>query len=133
MPPERGVLKVLLCLTTHMLGVSAFPWDNAHGTMFDYRTLPGGGMRKYEEGKTMVHEFGHYLGLYHTFEKGCADQGDRIDDTNPEALPFFGCPSKTDVPPTSCADELFDPVHSFMDYTDDRCMCSFCREQAARL
>jgi hypothetical protein len=131
MPAERGVLKVLLCESMGILGVSAFPWENVRGTMFDYRTLPGGGMYKYDEGKTMVHEFGHYMGLYHTFENGCGGLGDHIEDTKPEYSAFFGCPNPA-MPPRACTGGLA-PVHNFMDYADDRCMCAFTPNQRDRL
>jgi hypothetical protein len=131
-PQEKGVLKVLLCKVETLLGVSVFPWEEPRGTMFDYRTLPGGGMDKYNEGKTMVHEFGHYFGLFHTFESACDRVNDRVADTNLEAAPFFGCPN-VEKPPRSCEADLVDPVHNFLDYADDRCMCHFTAGQRDRL
>jgi pregnancy-associated plasma protein-A len=87
----------------------------------------------YDEGKTATHEVGHYLGLYHTFDGGCAAQsgcannGDLICDTQPEASPHFsGC---TD--PQTCGNP--DPIQNFMDYTDDFCMDRFSPNQANRM
>lgn len=130
-PQEAGVMKVVLCKTTGILGVSGFPWEEHRGTMFDYRTLPKGGMFKYDMGKTMVHEFGHYMGLMHTFQNGCQGLGDEVDDTSKEMSAFFGCPDPS-APPATCGDGL-DDVHNFMDYADDRCMCAFTPGQRDRL
>lgn len=86
----------------------------------------------YDQGRTATHEIGHYLGLYHTFDGGCAsaanchNNGDLICDTNPEANPNFDCP-----PTTSCGFPA--PIRNYMDYTDDLCMWEFTAEQARRM
>lgn len=84
-------------------------------------------------GRTGTHEVGHYLGLYHTFNGGCASasscstNGDRICDTNPESSPTFGCPGSR----TSCGQQA--PKDNYMDYSDDICMEQFTDDQNNRM
>lgn len=89
----------------------------------------------YDQGRTVTHEVGHYLGLYHTFDNGCGTasapgcytSGDRICDTNSESAPVFGCP----VSSSSCSSP--NPYHNYMDYSDDLCMEEFTPEQVNRM
>jgi hypothetical protein len=83
-------------------------------------------------GRTATHEIGHYFGLHHTFEGGCAGSdcyasGDLICDTNPHASATYGCPSSQQ----SCGSEV--PVRNYMNYTDDNCMWEFTEEQTRRM
>ncbi|GII75082.1 zinc metalloprotease [Sphaerisporangium rufum] len=117
-----------------VLGYSTYPhWYRDHpeldGVVIDWRSLPGGALRDFSRGYTGVHEIGHWLGLLHTFENGCSEPGDSVDDTPPEALPTTGCPERRD----SCPEAGDDPVHNFMDYAHDRCMSEFTAGQAARM
>jgi Pregnancy-associated plasma protein-A len=83
-------------------------------------------------GRTVTHEVGHYLGLFHTFDGGCAtsacySSGDLICDTARESQPTSGCnPNKA-----SCGS--LDPIHNYMDYSDDACMNQFTNEQVNRM
>jgi hypothetical protein len=82
-------------------------------------------------GLTIVHEMGHYLSLFHTFqntvscnpESNCEVQGDRVCDT-PVTLPNYTCTNQ------SCPDALLD---NFMDYTAEDCRESFTEGQSARM
>ncbi|KAL9043983.1 MAG: hypothetical protein Q9214_002849, partial [Letrouitia sp. 1 TL-2023] len=58
-------------------------------------SMPGGALEDYDEGKTAVHEVGHWFGLKHTFDGySCAegDEGDYIADTPQEGTQTDGCP-----------------------------------------
>jgi hypothetical protein len=84
-------------------------------------------------GRTATHEVGHYLGLYHTFDGGCGQTSncygtsDLICDTNGESKATLGCPSSK----SSCGNA--DPIHNYMDYTDDPCLWKFTPEQVNRM
>lgn len=135
--PET-TLNVYTCVPRYgpylLLGFSTFPWsypegDPRHGVVLLHSSLPGGASVPYNEGDTATHEIGHYLGLLHTFQNGCKDPGDQVDDTPSEAMAAFYCPNGRDT----CPEEGEDPIHNFMDYTDDWCMNHFTPLQGERM
>jgi len=96
------------------LGFTTFPWKYSitnwkDGIVIETQTLPGGTTQNYNLGINLVHEVGHWLGLYHTFEGGCdgfsdliGDFGDGVDDTPAEAIPASnGCPVGRNTCPNS--------------------------------
>jgi len=121
-------------LREDLLGTAMLPWfflgeSPLDAVVVDYRTLPGGGAAPYDEGDTVVHEVGHWLGLHHTFQDGCSAPGDDVADTPFEAVPAIGCPVGRD----SCADDPgLDPVTNFMDSGDDACAARFSKGQRRR-
>ena len=86
----------------------------------------------YDLGRTTTHEVGHFLGLYHTFEGGCAD-GDFCADTPATAQENYNCPIGQDSCPVGTGDGILDMIENYMDYTDDACMNIFTNDQSARM
>jgi hypothetical protein len=118
-----------------VLGWSRFPWQyraapRLDGVSVNFAALPGGKASGYNLGDTAVHETGHWLGLFHTFEGGCRGDGDLVHDTPAEGEPSYYCETTRD---TCKEDPLLDPVHDFMDYSLDSCMNRFTPGQVRRM
>lgn len=100
-------------------------------------------------GTILIHEVGHSLGLYHSFEgddynrdgigdrcpslTGCGRfNGDCVDDTPPHRRSLGTCNvSGTNVCDGGYSNELF--VHNFMDYSSEDCQYEFTKGQVDRM
>ena len=85
----------------------------------------------YDQGRTLAHEVGHYLGLFHTFdpEGDCTNTytgGDLIVDTPPQLYADSGSQPSTGCGPSSA-------IENFMNYSIDNAMYTFTSEQTNRM
>ena len=121
---------------------ASFP--SAHGTDFDGIVIQAndfGG--SYAGDVFVIHEMGHYLGLYHTFQGGCTNtdcslDGDQVCDTPPDAsTAAIGCNQTMN----SCSTDMLsgfatdqnDLIQDYMDYGNTGCMTVFTQGQSDRM
>lgn len=82
---------------------------------------------KYDKGRTMTHEVGHWLGLRHIWgDTSCGD--DFCADTPRAHDSNYDCPTVADC--DAAGNEM---VENYMDYTDDSCMNIFTQNQKDRM
>lgn len=111
-------------------GFAGSPGD---GIVMRHETIGGrnNGYGYYDQGRTLAHEVGHYLGLFHTFdpEGDCTNTytgGDLIVDTPPQLYADSGSQPSTGCGPSSA-------IENFMNYSIDSAMYTFTGEQTNRM
>lgn len=78
-------------------------------------------------GRTLTHECGHWLGLWHIWGDGNCSVDDYVSDTPLSDAANFGCPTGH----TSCGST--DLIENYMDYTSDGCINMFSADQVTRM
>lgn len=161
--PQTNLNIWVADLNSGLLGYAQFPWElstrpNTDGVLIAKGTFgPNATYTNYDLGKTLTHEVGHWLGLYHTFQSTFAYEGGNIDymdgtaaqeiqeskgdcvvDTPPQGNPTYGNPLSTpNTWPTSRAfDEtsLYQHMYmNFMDYSDDIALMMFTNDQSVKM
>lgn len=132
--PEKYIY-VFSCFTKTLQGWASFPVSypedsGSHGVFLGYNVWAG--MGGYQ-GNILVHELGHYFGLYHTFEgKSCDGPGDYVDDTPQQSASprGGGCLEERDTCPDKPGVEA---IYNFMNYVPDSCSTEFTPGQAKRM
>ncbi len=130
--------------TDGTLGYSYFPGtfppgDQRYGFVVDYRAFGSGAAyldASYNQGKTAVHEIGHYFNLQHPWGGGSGSSSctgtDNCTDTPPTEAPTFGCPNAPVL--NTCSPTAPGVMwQNHMDYGDDACMLLFTVEQCLRM
>jgi hypothetical protein len=124
------------------------------GTIILYNSMgfdPGGTMgynlKSYTNlNTTMIHEMGHALNLYHTFEGdgggsscppntsgACATEGDLCCDIPPHMRSNSNCLPDGTANTCSPGSTALDYQHNYMDYSSDACTNMFSADQSARM
>lgn len=86
---------------------------------------------RYNVGRTVTHEVGHYLGLRHIWGDVNSCSGtDFVEDTPPQNGATFDCPSTHPIISCNNTGKMY---QNFMDYTQDACMNLFTRKQVDRM
>ncbi|MGH8969390.1 MAG: zinc metalloprotease [Actinomycetes bacterium] len=129
-----STLNVYAADPQELFGWATYPGGREKDLFYDgvviwENSMPGGTLPTNSRGDTANHEVGHWLGLLHTFDNGCTKKGDLVADTAAERSPAAGCPTGRDT----CRAPGLDPIHNFMDYSDDTCLNHFTPGQSQRM
>ena len=118
-----------------LLGYATYPTLAAAGEdgivmSYEYFGTTGTATPPYDGGRTLTHEMGHFLGLYHIWGTNANEcvEDDSVTDTPLQNGPHYTCPS---YPQSSCSNSAM--FMNYMDYTDDECMTMFSEGQKERM
>ena len=137
-----------------VLGYAQFPWSRPSQAKTDGIIICANQIGKIgigqisQAGRTLTHEIGHWLGLYHPFQSdwgqadgcgtatitssNCTSSGDQVCDTPPVSSPSFGCTVNQNTCHNDLPD-LYDLVKDYMDYANGNCMNLFTTGQKNRV
>jgi hypothetical protein len=112
-------------------GYGIYPWAStkAKNGVVVHPKYIGINSSNYMYGRLLVHEMGHYFGLYHTWmdDNNC-NTDDGIVDTPNQNNPYYGNPA---YPQTTC--NTSNNFMNFMDYVNDNSMYMFTKEQCEKM
>ena len=112
---------------SHLAGLGSAPGQRDANK--DGVVIHPGLFNQEEPCRTLTHEVGHYLGLFHMWNQdGSCEDNDFIEDTPVQAYPYYDCPQEER---TTCGSP--DMFMNFMDYTHRDCMFFFTPGQISRM
>lgn len=125
-------LNIWVCnMSGGILGYAQFPGGNlsTDGVVILYSSF-GITSGNYDLGRTATHEVGHYFNLRHIWgDRRCGD--DLVNDTPLHDGANYGCPGQGAT--SNCKGPIIEMWMNYMDYTYDRCMYMFSKEQVYRM
>lgn len=129
--------------SSSILGYATFPYGlpQNEGIVVEYdwfgdNATYGTPLNSIAEGKVLVHEMGHYLGVFHPFRNGCSGMtagdcgtdGDKCCDVPPVGQQITSCSTVNTCNETYNGD-LPDQKENYMDYTLPSCKNTFTAHQ----
>src|SRR5690606_36188429 len=126
-------------------GYGIFPFEpGRHGITIrnevfgDNTTCGSCNLNPASRGKVLVHETGHYLGLYHPFEKSCDGidstdchrKGDLCCDVPQSSASIFSCTTVNTCTETYNGDPN-DMLENYMGYAPESCINTFTADQVS--
>lgn len=141
-----------------LLGYAQFPWElkkspKTDGIVLDINTFKKEVLHSsYNLGKTLTHEVGHWLGLYHVFQRTYSGQvgqidtdndglleygertGDLVTDTPIQMNPSYGNSYEKQWPVTIInGKKYYSMFMNFMDYSNDINLFMLTKEQCKKV
>lgn len=130
---SKSYLNIWVCNMRDVLGYSTLPGmdPSKDGIVLSFEDIfkARGTSPTRNDFRTIVHEAGHWVNLYHIWgEDYCGD--DKVDDTPKQSSYTPGCPNGVRI---SCSNTApGDMYMNYMDFTDDVCMNMFTIGQKKR-
>ncbi|HEV8284912.1 MAG TPA: M43 family zinc metalloprotease [Chitinophagaceae bacterium] len=128
----NSYLNIWVGTLDRLVGYSSVPGDptNKDGVVISNGAFGINNSTPYNQGRTAVHEIGHWLGLKHLWgDANCGDDG--VSDTPKQQTFTTGCPSTTRV---SCGNgPNGDMYMDYMDFTNDDCLLMFTQGQKQKM
>lgn len=146
--PAERYLNIWVCNLTDYFGFTQFPVTTlagigqasnnplTDGIIMNYKgfgSVADGPFQldfRYNKGRLLSHEVGHFFGLRHIWGDGTdCTASDFVDDTPPQSSPTEYCPTQ----PVADCNQQGRMFQNYMDYTYDNCVNLFTAGQVERM